>query len=157
MIQPALRTVRAIASSAIISLGLAIHAQTYLPVAVNANPPRGTAYYVATNGSDSNDGLAPTTGNGHGPFATIQHCHSQLQGQINTKTCYIRGGTYNISSADSTGSCFNGSAFTLRSSSDAGTTYAYYPPDGVDSAVIKDTGSVQTGFCIQQPNVTINV
>jgi hypothetical protein len=156
MIQTALRTVRAIAASAIISLGLAVQGQAFLLVAAEANPPLGAAYYVATNGSDSNDGLAPATANGHGPFATIQRCHSQLQSQSNISTCYIRGGTYNIRSADNTGSCFNGSAFTLDSSSDAGTTYAYYPPDGVNSAVINDIGSIQTGFCIQEPNVTIN-
>lgn len=30
-------------------------------------------YFVATSGSDSNDGLAPTAGGGHGPWATPNH------------------------------------------------------------------------------------
>lgn len=45
-----------------------------------------TDYYVATNGSNANDGLTEST-----PKRTIAHCASIM---IAGDTCYVRGGTY---------------------------------------------------------------
>lgn len=45
-----------------------------------------TDYYVATTGSNANDGLSETT-----PKLTIAHCASIM---VAGDTCYVRGGTY---------------------------------------------------------------
>lgn len=45
-----------------------------------------TTYYVATTGSDANDGLSEST-----PKLTVRHCVSIM---VAGDTCYVRGGTY---------------------------------------------------------------
>ena len=52
-------------------------------------------YYVnSSSGSDSNDGLAPTTGGGHGPWMTISHADTSLVlGPIGTNV-NVAAGTY---------------------------------------------------------------
>jgi hypothetical protein len=47
---------------------------------------QATTYYVATTGSDSNDGLSEST-----PKLTVRHCVSIM---VAGDTCYVRGGTY---------------------------------------------------------------
>jgi len=135
-------TVRAIAASAIISLGLAVQAQAYLLVAAkaNANPPLGAAYYMATNGSDSNDGLAPATGNGHGPFLTIGKCQTAMQSST-IKTCFIRAGTYTLSAVWNPG---------------AGQTYWGYPGDPANSATIATNGGNNFN-CAASGNCAANI
>jgi hypothetical protein len=53
-------------------------------------------YYVnSSSGSDSNDGLAPTTGGGHGPWMTISHADAYLVlGPIGTNV-NVAAGNYN--------------------------------------------------------------
>ncbi len=51
----------------------------------------GTTYYVSTSGRDSNDGLARTTGGGHGPWRTIQNAGVTVQAG---DTVIVLAGTY---------------------------------------------------------------
>jgi hypothetical protein len=127
------------------------------------DPPVGPAFYVATNGSDGNDGTAPTSGGGHGPFATLTKCQSAMQGN-STKTCYLRAGIYNLAAIAS--GCWWGGSGTcgvVLTSSDNGETFATYPPDGCDAAIIngQSTG-IGSGLWVlfsgvnAPNNVTIN-
>jgi hypothetical protein len=50
------------------------------------------AFYVAPTGSDSNAGTLAA------PFATLDKCRVAMEGST-IQTCYIRAGTYNLSSA----------------------------------------------------------
>ena len=61
----------------------------YMPSvkAIDDTSENGNIYYVATNGSDSNDGKSLDI-----PFKTIQKAASIMQPG---DTCYIRGGVYN--------------------------------------------------------------
>ena len=70
----------------VLTLGLAVFAFVHAPFAHAANN-----YYVATNGSDANDGASATQSGSSGPFQTIQKCASVAQAG---DTCFIRGGTY---------------------------------------------------------------
>ena len=58
----------------------------------------GTNYYVNNNssagGSDSNDGLAPTSGGGHGPWLTLQHADSANVGAGNCINAVASATTY---------------------------------------------------------------
>jgi hypothetical protein len=138
-----------IAASAIFSLGLAVQAQAFLLKGTSANAKAGTAYYVATNGSDSNDGLAPTAGAGHGPFLTIGKCQSAMRGGT-IKTCYIRAGTYTPSTSQPEGAG-TPTTYLYLTSSDNGETWSYYPPDGADSAILN--GQATFG-CMTSSGVT---
>lgn len=86
--------------------------------------PVSPAYYVSPTGSDSNSGTFAS------PFLTITKAQTAMQGG-STKFTYIRAGIYNLAgSACGTNTC--GINFTT---SDNNTTYSYYPPDGVNSAI----------------------
>lgn len=95
-------------------------------------------FYVATNGSDSNDGTAPTTGGGHGPFATLTKCQSAMQGS-STKTCYVRAGTYTPAAVSTcwwgNGASTDTCAIQLTTA-DNGEAWEEYPPDGCTTAII---------------------
>jgi hypothetical protein len=116
-------------------------------------PAIPAGYFVATSGSDTNPGTISA------PFATLQKCQSAMQGG-NLKTCYVRGGTYsNFSYA----SCppYSLSTVVYLDSADSGETWSYYPPDGVDSAVLNGGASGYVGFCINSDNgntsnITVN-
>lgn len=54
-----------------------------------ASPVWAATYYVATNGSNSNNGTSEST-----PFVTIQKC---VDSMIAGDTCQVRGGTYSAS------------------------------------------------------------
>jgi len=59
-----------------------------LPFTTRSN---GRIFYIATNGSDSNDGLAPTNQGGSGPWRTLPRSLTSVQpGDI----VYVRGGNY---------------------------------------------------------------
>ena len=111
------------------------------------------AFYVATNGSDSNAGTLAS------PFATLGKCQTAMEGSSSIKTCYIRAGTYQPASPGG-GCSSNNVMLNLSSPSDNGETYSYYPPDGVASAVLNGGASSAStgidGICIGAANVTID-
>lgn len=86
------------------------------------------SYYVATNGSDSNDGLTTST-----PFATLGKAQTAMQSS-SVKHTYLRAGTYSLGSPIALGS------------SDNGTTWAYFPNDGPNTAVLDGGNSTQYAF-----------
>jgi Right handed beta helix region len=89
------------------------------------------AYYVATNGNDSNPGTLAE------PFATLAKAQKAMQGSATFKTTYVRAGTY--TPAVTGGNCVWGNAAGSSiglSSADEGETWSYYPPDGYGSAVL---------------------
>lgn len=49
-------------------------------------------YYVSLTGSDSNDGLSPTTGGGHGPWLTI--AHADMSSRTGGDCINVAPGTY---------------------------------------------------------------
>ncbi len=81
-----------------------------------SSPPIVPAFYVATNGSDSNAGTLAA------PFATFTKAQAAMQASSSVKTTYIRKGSYSLSQTLGLGAA------------DDGETWSYYPPDGVDSA-----------------------
>jgi len=90
-----------------------------IPSTASAPPVvSATAFYVATTGSDSAAGTLLA------PFATPAKCQTAMRASATKKTCYFRAGSY--------------PSFTSTlglTSSDAGTTWSYYPPDGVNTAI----------------------
>jgi Right handed beta helix region len=88
------------------------------------------AFYVATNGSDSNPGTLAA------PFATLTKCQSAMRNSSTVKTCYLRAGTYQPASIASCWWGANQSCGISLTSSDNGETWATYPPDGCDNAII---------------------
>jgi hypothetical protein len=102
-----------------------------------------SAFFVATNGSDGNNGLSPINqGGAAGPFATLGKCQSAMQASSTVKTCYIRAGTYSLTASSGSDYCSlnQGNQILHFTSSDSGETWSYYPPDGVNSAIL-DGGS----------------
>jgi hypothetical protein len=95
-------------------------------------PISPNAFYVATNGSDSNPGTLAQ------PFATLGKAQSAMQAGALKKTTYIRAGTY-MPATTTNGSCLwgdsSGSSVGL-SSADNGETWSFYPPDGYGSAIL---------------------
>jgi hypothetical protein len=75
-----------------------------------------TNRYLATNGSDSNDGTTRTTGGGHGPWLTLANANYLSQG-----TCInIQAGTYtvnaqSVSLASGQGASLPGGYLVIRS------------------------------------------
>ena len=102
------------------------------------SPPTGTGFYVAANGSDSNPGTLAA------PFATLAHAQQAME-HSTTKTTYVEAGTYHLSS-------------TLNlNSADSGETWAYYPANGVDTAILDGGNSTGQAINIQGgSNITIN-
>jgi len=97
------------------------------------------AFYVATNGNDSNVGTLAA------PFATLHQCKLAMEGSATNKTCYIRSGSYAPPAADA--SICNGTttcAVALQTTTDDGQTWSNYPPDGVNNADITG-GSTSDG------------
>jgi hypothetical protein len=98
------------------------------------NPSAGiaaAAFYVSPSGNDSNPGTLAS------PFLTFGQCQIAMRASVN-KTCYPRAGTYIMSTG-----------LTLDHR-DVGETWSYYPPDGINSAMLTQTGSfafftIQTG------------
>jgi hypothetical protein len=100
------------------------------------------AFYVATNGSDSNAGTLAS------PFATLTRCQTAMRNSSTIKTCYIRSGTYPLSSSTDNcglGGSGNGAAteYLVFNSSDAGESWSNYPPDGYNNAIL-DGGAAAT-------------
>ncbi len=99
--------------------------------------PSGTGYYVSPSGSDSNPGTLAA------PFATLARAQEAME-DSSIKTTYVEGGTYHLTST-----------LTLTSADD-GETWTYYPPNGVDSAVLNGGGSLSTMIELDANNVTID-
>ena len=89
--------------------------------------PSPSAFYLATTGSDSNDGSLGA------PFRTPSQCQTAMRNSVSSKICYVRGGTYSI------GATLNFSA------ADNGETWSYYAADGYNSAIF-DGGSTGSGI-----------
>ena len=116
--------------------------------AYSANPPltpnyqQTHSFFVATNGSDSNPGTYSQ------PFLTLGKCQTAMRASTSQKTCFIRGGNYSSAPKVTIGSPTT--ALLELTSSDNGTTWSYYPPDGVNTAIF-DGGNTNTsltsGFC----------
>ena len=123
---------------------LLIAALLALPgIACCSSPGTGTPlsannFFVATNGNDSNPGTLTS------PFLTFHKCQTAMQKSSSSiKTCTIRAGTYSVA------------ATLILTSSDNGETWQYYPPDGVNTAVIDGGNSIDPIF-IRGSNITIN-
>ncbi len=93
------------------------------------------AFYVAKNGSDSNDGSLAS------PFATLGRAQTAMQGSATLKTTYVRAGSYQLPTITSCGGTSCGLNLVAA---DDGETWSYYPPDGVDSADLSG-GSTSNG------------
>jgi len=99
------------------------------------------AFYVATNGNDSNPGTLAQ------PFATLGMAQQAMQASSSIKTTYIRAGTYQPAVAAGTSNCMNGNssgASVELGSADDGETWSVYPPDGYNSAVLEGQSTVGT-------------
>jgi hypothetical protein len=111
------------------------------------------AFYVATNGSDSNDGSAAS------PFATLGKAQTAMQASSTIKTTYVRAGSYQLPTI---AGCAGGSGCGLNlTAADDGETWSYYPPDGVDSADLNggstgDGTGLVVAVYVGANNVTIN-
>jgi Right handed beta helix region len=122
-----------------------------------------SGYFVATNGNDTWSGTlaAPNAGNTDGPFATLQKAEQVISG-VSAKNAYIRSGTYSPTASGGTCAGEQGSAVRLNGPADNGEMWSYYPPDGVDSAIINGgPGNLNCGFDIENngdtvANITVN-
>jgi Ca-dependent carbohydrate-binding module xylan-binding/Right handed beta helix region len=99
--------------------------------------PSGAGFYVSPTGSDSNPGTLAA------PFATLAKAQQAMEGS-STKTTYVEGGTYHLTST-----------LTLTSA-DNGESWDYYPASGVDSAILTGGGSLTTMIELGANNVTID-
>ena len=85
-----------------------------------------SAFYVSPSGSDSASGTLAA------PFKSLAKAQSAMQAS-STKTTYLRAGVYSP----------GGSGLQLGGNDD-NETWSFYPPDGVDSAIV-DGGSTASG------------
>ncbi len=117
------------------------------------------AFYVATNGNDSNPGTLSL------PFATLTKAQQAMRGSSSFKTTYLRAGTYQPAAVTGA-SCMNGDASGASvdlTSADSGETWSFYPPDGYNTAILDGqstvgnsggTGGNGTGCAISAYNVS---
>jgi hypothetical protein len=118
------------------------------------------AYYVSPTGSDSNAGTLAA------PFATLGKAQTAMRaGSI--KTTYLRGGTYSLSPVVPSGQFPAGltRTYLYLTSADNGETWQFFPPDGVNTAVLdggssaicQTSSAVDYGFWIEGgSNITID-
>jgi predicted xylan-binding protein with Ca-dependent carbohydrate-binding module/parallel beta helix pectate lyase-like protein len=98
--------------------------------------PSGPGFFVSANGNDSNPGTVDA------PFATLERAQQAMENS-SIKQTYVEGGTYHLSNT-----------LTLTAA-DSGETWTYYPPSGVDTAIIDGSGLGDI-IDIQGSNITIN-
>jgi len=121
----------------------------------NSSAQSSSVFYVATNGSDSNPGTLTA------PFATLGKAQQAMRASGTIMTTYIRAGTYSPAAFHPGGSNPNSYALYLTSA-DNGETWSYYPPDGVNAAIINGGASaynngIEIGIAIDGgSNITIN-
>jgi hypothetical protein len=99
-------------------------------------PPSGPGFFVSPNGNDSNPGTVDA------PFATLERAQQAMENS-SIKQTYVEGGTYHLNSTLTLGAA------------DSGETWTYYPPSGVDTAIL-DGGGIGDIIDIQGSNITIN-
>jgi hypothetical protein len=99
--------------------------------------PIVTAYYVSPTGSDKNNGLSTTTA-----FATLGAAQLAMQKSSNIKTTYILAGTYNLTPLGSKDPNGQPAVALDLVPQDSGETWSYYPPDGVNQAVLNGQNKV---------------
>jgi hypothetical protein len=92
------------------------------------------AYYLAPGGNDSNPGTAAQ------PFATFAKAQSSMQSS-SFKTVYLRSGVYNVTQQLS------------LTAADNGTTWAVYPGDAMNSAIL-DASGMTFSNCVN-PNIIL--
>jgi hypothetical protein len=99
--------------------------------------PVGPAFYVATNGNDSNAGTLAA------PFASLAKAQAAMRASSSIKTTYIRAGHYTppVAGGDCLWGNSAGSSIGLGSA-DSGETWSYYPPDGVGSAILDGQSTI---------------
>jgi hypothetical protein len=103
-----------------------------------ADKPRPCTYFVAANGSDRNDGTSSAT-----PFASL--AQAQIAARHNAaKVVCLRAGIYRQSAP-----------ITLTSADD-GETWQYYPPDGVNSAILDGGGMTDIFRIVGGSSITID-
>nr|WP_294525692.1 hypothetical protein [uncultured Rhodopila sp.] len=85
-----------------------------------------TAFYVSPYGSDSNPGTLAQ------PFLTLAKAQTAMQGSTYTKTTYLRGGTYSLTTP------------LALVTADSGETWSYYAPDGYDAPILDGGSSSST-------------
>jgi Ca-dependent carbohydrate-binding module xylan-binding/Right handed beta helix region len=100
-------------------------------------PPSGAGFFVSPTGSDSNPGTLAA------PFATLSHAQQAMENS-SIKVTYVEGGTYHLTSA------------LDLTAADNGETWQYYPPNGVDSAVLDGGSATDLILLDGSSNVTIN-
>ena len=100
--------------------------------------PLAPGFYVSPSGSDSSAGTLAA------PFASLEAAQKAMQASSTVKVTYLRAGSYARTAP-----------LTL-SSADAGETWQYYPPDGVNTAVLDGGSSVVTCFDISANDITLN-
>lgn len=96
------------------------------------------AFYVASTGSDANNGTSISS-----PFLTLARAQTAMQ-VSGILTTYVRAGTYNM-----------GSTLTLTAQ-DSGERWSYYLPDGLNSAVLDGAGSIDLILISGGSNITIS-
>jgi hypothetical protein len=109
--------------------------QSPQPAAVNPQ-----AYFVAPNGSDSSAGTLTA------PFLTWAHAQAAMEASSTIKTTYFRAGVYLL--AQTYTGCGSSGAFNglqLQHSTDSNTTFSYYPPDGIGSAIFDGQATMSGG------------
>jgi len=76
------------------------------------------AFYVAPTGNDSNKGTLVA------PFLTLERARDAMRASSTTKTVFLRAGSYARTTT------------LVLTSADDGETWQYYPPEGVDTAIL---------------------
>lgn len=113
-------------------------ASTPAPVTLTGTLP-ATAYFVATNGSDTNPGTIAQ------PYLTIQKCASTV---ASGSTCYIRAGTYYETVTPNSGitiSSYDGETVTVDGT-DAVTGWTVYQGSIYQATVTMSTGDTNQIF-----------
>jgi hypothetical protein len=99
--------------------------------------PSGPGFYMSPTGNDSNAGTIDA------PFATLARAQQAMENS-SIKATYVEAGTYHLSSS------------LHLTAADNGETWQYYPPNGVNSAVLDGGNSVDLIYLDGTSNVTIN-
>jgi hypothetical protein len=103
-----------------------------------APAPLAAGFFVSPSGSDGNAGTLAA------PFATLEKAQSAMRANA-TKITYLRAGTYNRTAT-----------LTLTAGSDDGEAWLYYPPDGVNTAILDGVNSLSVLVEVNADAITIN-
>jgi hypothetical protein len=110
---------------------------TATSIAAAEPSPARPGFFVSPSGNDRNAGTLEA------PFLTLAQAQRAMKNSA-TKVTYVERGTYRLGA-------------TLRlSADDSGETWQYYPPHGVNSAVLDGDGSVDPIEIAGGSNITID-